>query len=236
MSDGTAITAFEHEDGSGSQTVRFPGRFEREMSWDAPSNLDRLSLYLIHDRTPDGAEFTYERAVDQVTDMEQYEEGEARLPDGRTVGFTHHRDVDWDTLTVTPQDGSQFGARVALGSATHGWDWPDFYRGATGTLRSRGGREHSFTLRGDEGWNDWEFTANDETAGRFTLDDQFAGSGDITRRGEVVGRLTWDAKGEGVFEPVEGATITAQVPAAVLDFHVDRWIRNIASMGPSPEW
>jgi hypothetical protein len=126
-------------------------------------------------------------------------------------------------------------ARIPVEAVEGAAFWPRFEEGAIGAYRSGKGAHLDFTVNGrDDIWDTWTLAAADGTNGIFTLGDQFAGSGTLSRDGTPIGALRWPELGAGALDLVAAGTTAVGPSAAARDFQMDRWISNIAAMGPMP--
>jgi len=143
--------------------------------------------------------------------------------------------LDEDHLHLDLGDGSALDAQIPLQQALGAAYWPVFDPGGTGHFTSTAGVGFDFGISGeDDTWDTWAFTAGDGTRGSFSLGEDLAGNGTLTRNGAVVGALRWPADGFGTLDLVDAGSVEVAPSAAALDFQVDRWVANMAAMGPMP--
>jgi hypothetical protein len=235
-SDCLSWEAVQWPDGSGEQTYRQGGR-ESHMTWTAPRMDGAWQVYDIDQTVWDDARLVYENGYNlQTPTSAQYEKGSAILADGREMDFAHNRNDDRDELALALPDGSALNVEVPLTAAVR--YWPDFLKGAEGTFRGRSGIEQQFRLTGSgtERWERWELDGPGGTEGQFALNEDFSGSGELRQGGDLIATLRWSAAGDGVLQPVGAGAVYATASAAARDFQIDRWIGNIAALGPMPAY
>ncbi|MBM3476648.1 MAG: hypothetical protein FJX75_25525 [Armatimonadetes bacterium] len=227
-------------DGSGEQIYRRDSQ-ESHMTWGAPRMQGPWQIVDIDQTTWDGARLVYESAYNlESPNSDQYYKGRATLADGREMDFEHDRNNDLDQLTLSLPDASVLQIKVPLTVAVGAPYWPRFTQGADGTFRGPTGLEQHLRLTGsgNERWDRWELRAPQGMVGMFTLAEDFTGRGQLSRSGEVLGALRWQETPErgilGVLEPVGSRAIETTPSAAARDFRIDRWIGNIAALGPMP--
>jgi hypothetical protein len=241
-SDCLTWEAVQWPDGSGEQTYQ-RGSQQSHMIWGAPRMNGPWQIVDIDQTMWDGARLVYESAYNlQSANSDQYYVGRATLADGREMDFEHNRNNDRDELNLVLPDGSALQIEVPLTVAVGAPYWPRFTEGADGTFRGPTGLEQSLRLTGsgDERWNRWELRAPDGTTGAFALEEDFTGSGQLSRSGEVLGALRWWETAEdgllGALEPVGSRAVEATPSGAARDFRIDQWIGNIAALGPMPTY
>jgi len=228
--------AVQWPDGSGKQTYTKDGQ-RSTMTWDAPRMQGPWQIVDIDQTMWDGARLVYESGYNlESTNSDQYYKGRATLADGREMHFEHYRNNDRDDLSLRLPDGSGLDIGVPLTTATGAPYWPIFTQGANGTFRGPSGLEQTLRLSGvgAERWDRWELHAPGGIEGRFTLNQDLSGSGDIRRGGKVVAALEWAAGGDGLLRPVGATAVEATASAAARAFQIDSWIGNIAAIGPMP--
>jgi four helix bundle protein len=140
-----------------------------------------------------------------------------------------------DTLETALPDGSRFTINVPLKTAAGGFSVPNF-TGATAGSYTSGGQRVAFELRGAgaDAWNEWTLTAPDGVTGRFALNPDFSGSGQLFRNGQIDSSIAWDRDGKASVTLVGGEATTAGPSAAALAFLAHAWRAMFASGGPGP--
>jgi hypothetical protein len=239
-SDCLTWEAVQWPDGSGEQTYQRDSQ-QSHMTWGAPRMNGPWQIVDIDQTMWDGARLVYESGYNlQSQNSDQYYKGSATLADGREMDFEHNRNNDRDELKLALPDSSALQIEVPLTVAPGAPYWPRFTQGAEGTFRGPTGLEQHLRLTGsgDERWDRWELRAPDGTVGAFTLAEDFTGSGQLSRAGEVLGALRWWETPKdgvrGVLEPVGSGAIETTPSAAAQDFRIDQWIGNMAALGPMP--
>jgi hypothetical protein len=167
--------------------------------------------------------------------------GTARLATGAAMDFTlDRRELDRDELRLELPDGAVATFRVRLTALDYRPYWPRYAEGATGTFTAPGRGVTQVQVGaqvagdGDGVWNQWQFAAANGTEGLFALEADTSGTGQLERSGEVVGALRWTREGLGTLDLL-GAGIEEVTPSAASQaFRLDRWVRNIALLGPTP--
>jgi hypothetical protein len=237
MSDCTTIDLVRDKwTGAGYQTFHYPDGRTKTVTFQSVDG-GQYRTHTVEETLWDGARLVYKRGIDPYSRKhEQYEQGTATLPDGRSMAFLHLRNTDRDVLELKPDDGSQLWIRVPLTGAPASPFEPLLSKGATGAYENPAGERQAFRLWGESGarWDRWALEARDGVTGGFTVEGDFSGGGSLRRGGAVLGVLRWQPTGEGRLEPVAAAAIQVAPSAAARDFHVDQWIGNIAAMGPMP--
>lgn len=162
-------------------------------------------------------------------------EGALTLADGRTMNFVAvQRANDEETVTLVLPDGSSCAYTMPL--TTVGFDEfvADYEGGIDGVYTAPDGREVAFNASGTaDRLNTWQ-VQGDGLSGEFTIGEKFGGDGVITRDGEIVAALNWQASGSATIDLLLAGTAEITPSGAALDFAVDRWIDNAAGMGPMP--
>ncbi len=239
MSDCTVVTTLTRADGSGWQRfVLADGRMKR-MKWGIPrtdGHWEKTDFTVSH---WDGSSMAYERGRDLSAPLwDSFRRGTATLPDARTLGFAHDRNLRLDRVALSPDDGSYLEVQVPLTDAAGAPYWPVFVQGAAGSYRNPDGQRSTFAFTGSgtSRWDTWRLTAGDGTRGRFALSDGMAGAGQLERDGAAVAWLSWDASGVGSLQPVGASAVAVTPSAAARDFTIDTWIGNIANLGPMPSY
>lgn len=140
-----------------------------------------------------------------------------------------------DTLNTTLSDGARFTMSVPLQTAAGGFSVPSFTGATTGNYTS-GGQRVEFALRGAgaDTWNEWTLSAPDGVTGRFALNPDFSGSGQLFRNGQIDSSITWDRDGKAAITLVSGEATTAGPSASALAFLAHAWRAMFASGGPGP--
>lgn len=224
-------------DESGTGTITWPTGDVMSQWWGPPIwDGDRLSQD-VADTFPDGTELRYTATVDfALPESPQRWEGTATLPDGREMEFALDRAIEGDDhLILELPDGSQLETTIPTTPVPGTVFWPVFEEGGTGHYVSAAGQRLDFTITGqDDQWDRWVFTGADDTHGDFAIDQQFAGVGEMTQNGDVLGAFRWTDTGAGALDLV-GTTSWAVAPSATArDFQVDQWVANIAVLNPMP--
>jgi hypothetical protein len=238
MSDCTVVKVYRFPDGSMHE------RFDRtDGSWsEVDFSADRMEgTWRVRDvqaTHSDQSSLAYKQGFDTWSALnDQYVEGSARLPDGRTMQFRHDRNHELDSLALAPDDGARLQVEVPLTAVAGSAYWPVFGDPAQGRYTSPTGAAYDFTVggTGDTLWDTWEFRLRDGTTGAFTAgDDLSTGTGRLLRGGGLLATLSWQAGGQGTLQPVGASAVSAVPSAAARDFAIDQWIRNIAALGPMP--
>jgi hypothetical protein len=237
--DCTTNDALLLPDGSGSQEFTYTDNMTKSVTWDPVVRTGTLREIHLHEIVREGADVTAEldytlsfrMGVDGTRRL-----GTARLPDGRETAFDHARDEQRDRLEVRPYDGSRLSVETPLEHLPGGDYRPLVAQGSAGTYEAPGGRRLTFELSGSAGgrWERWSFQSETGIVGRFGLDPDFSGSGRLQDGPRTVATLSWSADGEGDLAPVGAVAVDVSPSAAARDFAIDRWIRNIAALGPMP--
>ncbi len=238
-SDCAVVTVFQLKDGSGNQTTRLPDGHEKYMTFGPIRYEGSWAKQDLEETYWDGAKLQCEIGGDHASPrFDGYQMGSLALPDGRVTKFTHHRNLDLDTVELQPSAGDHLSVQVPLTKNADRYYVPIFSQGAPGTYADPQGAQCTFKVTGvdNSGWNRWELTAPGGFTGAFTLAADFSGSGLITHNGQVAAYLSWLPTGMGRLDPTMAEAVGVTASAAARDFQLDGWIRNIAALGPCPQY
>jgi len=224
-------------DESGFGTFAWPDGRSVDMVWGAPEYEGDKTIQQMQETFGDGTRLTYLYTIDfGPLDAPQTMEGTAELPDGQQMDFSLRRTQEGeDHLRLWPPDGASLDVHIPVQSTGGALFWPRFEEGGTGVYLSAAGDRLDFTLQGaDDRWDSWSFNATDGTQGDFALDETFAGVGQLTHDGSVLGALRWPETCLGVLDLVTSGASDVAPSAAARAFQMDQWVANIAVMGPMP--
>lgn len=237
MSDCTTFDYNIAADGSGQGTMTFPDGGVEQVTWTAPVWVGQVHSVDIVKSLPDGTTLDFTNSADYSQPLVATSfVGAATLPDGRAMDFElYRRPLDEDLLRLVLPDGSALQVNVPLTSVEYALHWPVFNPGGAGSFTAAGGERLDFGISGaGDGWERWVFTTADGVTGEFNLTDGLAGNGSLTRNGAVVGALRWFEDGFGMLDLVDAGSAEITPSAAARDFQIDRWVANLAAMGPAP--
>jgi hypothetical protein len=167
-------------------------------------------------------------------DTEQWR-GQIAFKSQKPQAFTVQRINKVDMLDTSLPDGSRFTMSVPVQTAPAGFSVPNF-AGATAGSYASGGQRVDFELHGAGAstWNEWTLTAPGGVTGRFALNPDFSGSGQLFRNGQIDSSISWDRDGKASITLVSGEATTAGPSAAALAFLAHAWRAMFASGGPGP--
>jgi len=248
LSDGSAHTWGTNSDCStydyvdtivngGHGTILYPDGTSSHITWSLPRRDGPHVAQDIFNELSDGTQLDFTYGTERDSDISQ-RVGSAILTDGRKMDFvlTHDR-AGLDVLALDLPDGSAMQLRTPFTGRGRDPLLPDFGTGATGTFTPPAGQPLDFAIDGTADRGEiWNVSAPDGTEGRFTLGDDFTGSGQITRDGQLQGALRWQASGDGTLDLLAAGSAEVTPSAAARDFQVDRWINTVAAMGPMPRY
>ncbi|NSW56488.1 MAG: hypothetical protein HPY44_10765 [Armatimonadetes bacterium] len=227
-------------DESGSGTHTRPDGSQTQLQWTTPVWEGDKVTYHTTETLWTGGTLDYDFSIDfSVPTSLQSWDGYAQLPNTQRMQFrvVRTQEVD-DKLWVTLPDGAMLYVTVPTAPADGTSYWPVFSSGATGTYTGPSGRTLDFTILGDdasERWQKWVFQGSDGSSGSFNLGADLLGSGTLTDGTQVIGALNWQAGAmTGILDLLAADTTEVTPSAAARDFQIDRWITNMAAMGPAP--
>ena len=234
-SDCSTYDYIQDGSGAGSGTITYPDGVVRELSWSAPRMDGGYTTQDIRQTFRDGTvlDYTFGGVFNSGIGTR---EGTAVLPDGRSMDYSHTRDLaGTDDLRLGLPDGSSLQMHVPFGGSFQNGYFADFDQGATGAFTAADGSRLDFDVSGtgDRG-ETWRMTGPGGTEGTFALGEDFEGTGRLERDGQVACALRWQPDGDGILDMVDAGSAEVTPSAAARDFQVDRWISTIAAMGPAP--
>lgn len=206
-----------------------------DVSWETLQQGFTITRERIVRRFWDGARMEFVATWEFSANTAVEREGTLTLADGRTMDFTATQVSRVEEIvSMALPDGSACEYRVPLKCEGIDEFIPVYEDGVEGTYTAPDGRVHHFTVTGDEvGLNEWEVTA-DGLLGEFTIGEQYAGDGTISRDGQLASALTWTTPASATIHLLLGGSAEVGPGGAALDFAVDRWISNRAGLGPMP--
>jgi hypothetical protein len=139
-----------------------------------------------------------------------------------------------DSVEMTLTDGAEFKLDVPV-DRVPATDAPLFGEVTSGSYRpGRNGAALTFELRGTgvSAWDTWTVTLAEGTTGRFSLNEDFSGSGLLVREGQLQTSLRWDADGTAAVTPLGEEAATVGPSAAALAFLRHAWRELIVRTGP----
>lgn len=237
MSDCTQFDYTVQADGSGVGLLVWPDGGVEELTWTPPVWNGLVHTVDIDRVLPDGTRLDFSNTADfGQAGTPSSMVGEVTLADGRSMDFALHRlTMGDDRLRLQMPDGSVLDATIPTTAVEYAVHWPIFSPGGSGWFSGAAGDRLDFTFSGEsEGWDRWVATAADGTRGEFELGEGLAGNGNLTRNGQVLGALRWFVDGLGTLDLLDAGSAEVAPSAAARDFQIDRWVSNIAAMGPAP--
>ncbi len=223
-------------DGSGEGLLLTPDGQESSYTWGVSHTENGATTVAITEGFPDDTRLEYQYTFSNYGTV-QTRDGTATLADGRSMQFSERRDENTvrDDLQLALPDGSRLEVSVPFIYRPGDRPLPDFSTGARGLFVGADGAQLDFDVIGSGAESQqWHFTGPDGTEGTFTLAAGLAGTGTIMRGRDLAAAFRWQGSGDGTLDLVGAGSAEVTPSAAARDFQVDRWVRDLAAMGPAP--
>jgi len=240
--DGTRTILSTFPDGTARLNITYPNGSTQTVDQSKPA-LDGVSKTTTKWRvtSSDGLSVTYTTVIDNrgtpfdMSDDTVALSGVSTLPGNLSQSFSAMTEDGQTALQSTQSDGSTFTMNVPLVGPD--FVYPDFSRATSGTYGD-GGVNIAFTLAATgevhTRWNSISSNVGGGMEGRFSLNADFSGSGELRQGQELVATLNWSRTGESQISFVSADSLANSPAGAAADYLTHRWQTLTALYAPAP--